>query len=103
MIKIFWEGKERQRAIVLVYWYICGSGLSSLTGGIMRRPWLAWIFFFAVIVAVIALYLTKELPENKREGAGKYKIDWGGIIIFMIAMIALQIFITNGNKLGWTN
>lgn len=60
-------------------------------------------FLFAVIVAIIALYLTKELPENKREGAGKYKIDWGGIIVFMIAMIALQIFITNGNKLGWTN
>jgi hypothetical protein len=53
--------------------------------------------------AVVALYLTKELPENKREGAGKYKIDWGGIIVFMIAMIALQIFITNGNKFGWTS
>ncbi len=105
MIKIFWEGKERQRAISL--WSIGtfgGSGLSSLTGGIIASSlgW-RWIFFFAVIVAVIALYLTKELPENKREGAGKYKIDWGGIIIFMIAMIALQIFITNGNKLGWTN
>jgi DHA2 family multidrug resistance protein-like MFS transporter len=111
MIKIFWEGKERQRAISL--WSIGtfgGSGLSSLTGGIIASgldsQWIAgwrWIFFFAVIVAVIALYMTKELPENKREGAGKYKIDWGGIIMFMIAMIALQIFITNGNKLGWTN
>ena len=105
MIKIFWEGKERQRAISL--WSIGtfgGSGLSSLTGGIIASSlgW-RWIFFFAVIVAIIALYLTKELPENKREGAGKYKIDWGGIIVFMIAMIALQIFITNGNKLGWTN
>ncbi|HQA76149.1 MAG TPA: MFS transporter [Salinivirgaceae bacterium] len=105
MIKIFWEGKERQRAISL--WSIGtfgGSGLSSLTGGIIASTlgW-RWIFFFAVIVAVIALYMTKELPENKREGAGKYKIDWGGIIVFMIAMIALQIFITNGNKLGWTN
>lgn len=105
MIKIFWEGKERQRAISL--WSIGtfgGSGLSSLTGGIIASSlgW-RWIFFFAVIVAIIALYMTKELPENKREGAGKYKIDWGGIIMFMIAMVALQIFITNGNKFGWTN
>ncbi|MDD3738703.1 MAG: MFS transporter [Lentimicrobiaceae bacterium] len=105
MIKIFWEGKERQRAISL--WSIGtfgGSGLSSLTGGIIASSlgW-RWIFFFAIIVAIIALILTKELPENRREGAGKYKIDWGGIIVFMIAMIALQIFITNGNKFGWTS
>lgn len=105
MIKIFWEGKERQRAISL--WSIGtfgGSGLSSLTGGIIASNlgW-RWIFFFAIIVAIIALLLTKELPENKREGAGKYKIDWGGIIMFMIAMVALQVFITNGNKFGWTS
>lgn len=105
MIKIFWEGKERQRAISL--WSIGtfgGSGLSSLTGGIIASSlgW-RWIFFFAVIVAIIALYLTKELPENKREGAGKYKIDWGGIIMFMIAMVALQVFISKGNDFGWTS
>ncbi len=105
MIKIFWEGKERQRAISL--WSIGtfgGSGLSSLTGGIIASSlgW-RWIFFFAVIVAIIALLMTKELPENKREEAGKYKIDWSGIIVFMIAMIALQIFITKGNDLGWTS
>ena len=105
MIKIFWEGKERQRAISL--WSIGtfgGSGLSSLTGGIIASSlgW-RWIFFFAVIVAIIALYLTKELQENKREGAGKYKIDWGGIIMFMIAMVALQVFISKGNDFGWTS
>ena len=105
MIKIFWDGKERQRAISL--WSIGtfgGSGLSSLTGGIIASNlgW-RWIFFFAIIVAVIALFLTKELPENSREGAGKYKIDWGGIVMFMIAMVALQVFITNGNKFGWTS
>ena len=105
MIKIFWEGKERQRAISL--WSIGtfgGSGLRSLTGGIIASSlgW-RWIFFFAVIVAIIALYLTKELPENKREGAGKYKIDWGGIIMFMIAMVALQVFISKGNDFGWTS
>ncbi len=105
MIKIFWDGKERQRAISL--WSIGtfgGSGLSSLTGGIIASSlgW-RWIFFFAIIVAVIALFLTKELPENSREGAGKYKLDWGGIVMFMIAMIALQVFITNGNKFGWTS
>lgn len=105
MLKIFWEGKERQRAISL--WSIGtfgGSGLSSLTGGIIASSigW-RWIFILAIVVSVIALWMTKELPENKRESAEKYKVDWGGIIVFMIAMVALQIFITNGNKFGWTS
>ncbi|HHT22082.1 MAG TPA: MFS transporter [Bacteroidales bacterium] len=106
MIKIFWEGKERQRAISL--WSIGtfgGSGLSSFIGGSIASSFIGWrgIFILAIIVAIIALYLTKELPENKREGAGKYKIDWGGIIMFMIAMVALQIFINKGNDFGWTS
>ncbi|HNY63452.1 MAG TPA: MFS transporter [Bacteroidales bacterium] len=105
MIKIFWEGKERQRAISL--WSIGtfgGSGLSSLTGGIIASSlgW-RWIFFFAVIVAIIALYLTKELPENKRETAGKYKVDWSGIFAFMVAMIGLQLLISKGSDFGWTS
>lgn len=105
MLKIFWEGKERQRAISL--WSIGtfgGSGLSSLTGGLIASSlgW-RWIFFLAIIVAVVALLLTKELPENKRENVGKYKVDWGGIVVFMIAMLALQIFITKGNQFGWTS
>ncbi len=106
MIKIFWEGKERQRAISM--WSIGtfgGSGLSSFIGGSIASSFIGWrgIFILAIIVAIIALYLTKELPENKREGAGKYKIDWGGIIMFMIAMVALQIFINKGNDFGWTS
>lgn len=105
MIKVFWEEKERQRAISL--WSIGtfgGSGLSSLTGGIVASS-LGWryIFFLAVAVSIIALYLTKNLPENKKETAGKYKVDWAGIIVFMVAMLALQVFITKGNALGWTN
>ncbi len=111
MIKVFWEGAERQRAISL--WSIGtfgGSGLSSLVGGTIASSldsqWIAgwrWIFILAIIVAIIALFMTKELPENKREEAGKYRVDWGGIIMFMIAMVALQIFITKGNSFGWTN
>ncbi|WP_234409027.1 MFS transporter [Marinilabilia salmonicolor] len=53
MIKIFWQGAERQRAISL--WSIGtfgGSGLSSLTGGIIAST-LGWryIFLLAVIIA----------------------------------------------------
>ncbi|MDO5686608.1 MAG: MFS transporter [Neisseria sp.] len=105
MLKIFWEGKARQRAISL--WSIGtfgGSGLSSICGGLLTYAF-GWrsIFFFAAVVAVAALYLTRGLPENKREGAGRYRPDWGGIIVFMIAMIALQVFITKGSEFGWFN
>jgi len=67
MIKIFWDGKERQRAISL--WSIGtfgGSGLSSLTGGIIASNlgW-RWIFFFAIIVAVIALYSNERIARKQ--------------------------------------
>lgn len=105
MIKIFWQGKERQRAISL--WSIGtfgGSGLSSLTGGIIAST-LGWryIFFICVIVAIVALLLTNTLPENKKTSNSHYKIDWGGISVFLIAMVALEVFITKGNQFGWTN
>lgn len=105
MIKVLWAPETRQRAVSL--WCIGtfgGSGLSALTGGIITSS-LGWryVFVLSAIFAVIALMLTKELPENKRESAEKYKADWLGIALFMIALLALQIFITKGNNWGWTN
>lgn len=42
-------------------------------------------------------------PESKAESQANYKFDFAGVICFMIAMVALQIFVTQGNKLGWTS
>lgn len=103
LLKVFWQGKARQRAISL--WSMGtfgGSGFTSLFGGLVASS-MGWraIFYISVVVAVVALALIKDLPESKKAGQGKFRFDYVGVVIFMIAMLALEIFITKGNKFGW--
>jgi len=105
LLKAYWDGSERQRAVSL--WSIGswgGSGLCSLFGGLVTQN-LGWryIFFVSVLVAVIGLILMNDTPESRAEGKGDYKFDFAGVATFMIAMVALQIVVTQGNRLGWTS
>jgi DHA2 family multidrug resistance protein-like MFS transporter len=105
LLKAYWDGSERQRAVSL--WSIGswgGSGLCSLFGGLVAQN-LGWryIFFVSVLVAVIGLVLMNDTPESRAEGKGDYKFDFAGVVTFMIAMVALQIVVTQGNRLGWTS
>ena len=105
LIKTFWDGEARQRAISM--WSIGswgGSGLCSLFGGFVAQNfgW-RWIFFASVAVALLGMALMKGTPESKAEGQGSSKFDLAGVVSFMVAMIALQIVVTQGNKVGWTS
>jgi DHA2 family multidrug resistance protein-like MFS transporter len=105
LVKTYWVGAPRQRAVSL--WSIGswgGSGLCSLFGGLVTQNF-GWryIFFASVLVAIIGLILIHDTPESRAEGKGSYKFDFAGVISFMIAMVALQIVVTQGNRLGWTS
>ena len=105
LVKTYWDGPARQRAVSL--WSIGswgGSGVCSLFGGFMAQNF-GWryIFFSSIIVSVIGLLMIKGTPESKAETKGDYKFDFAGVLTFMIAMVALQILVTQGNKLGWTS
>ncbi len=105
LIKDYFEGADRQRA--LSYWSIGswgGSGLCSLFGGAVATymGW-KWIFILSIIFAVLALWLIKDTPESKAKQTGHSKFDVGGLIVFIIAMLALNIFITQGADMGWGN
>ena len=105
LVKTYWDGAARQRAVSL--WSIGswgGSGVCSLFGGVMVES-LGWrsIFFSSIVVSVIGLLMIKGTPESKSEAKGNYKFDFAGVLTFMIAMIALQILVTQGNKLGWAS
>ena len=105
LVKTYWDGAARQRAVSL--WSIGswgGSGVYSLFGGLVAEHF-GWryIFFASIVVAIIGLALMKGTPESKAESKGDYKFDLAGVLTFMVAMIALQIFVTQGNKLGWTS
>lgn len=105
LMKEYFEGAERQRA--LSYWSIGswgGSGVCSLLGGAIATymGW-KWIFIFSIVFAVVALWLIKDTPESKAINTTNSKFDVSGLIIFIITMIALNLFITQGSDMGWTS
>ncbi|MGE8079724.1 MFS transporter [Peribacillus loiseleuriae] len=105
LVKDYYEGADRQRA--LSYWSIGswgGSGVCSLAGGAIATymGW-RWIFIFSIIFALLAMWLIKDTPESKAESTGTFKFDYSGLGIFIITMLALNLFITRGADWGWTS
>ena len=105
LVKTYWEGPQRQRAVSL--WSIGswgGSGFCSLFGGFVATSF-GWryIFFASALAAVVGLFLIKGTPESRAKAADKYKLDLPGIITFMVAMVCIQVFVTQGSKIGWTS
>ena len=105
LVKAYWDGAARQRAISL--WSMGswgGSGFAALFGGLMAQNvgW-RWIFFAAAAVSVIGMLMVRGTPESRAEGKQGYELDGIGIVTFMITMVALQVFGTQGAKLGWTS
>lgn len=103
LMKAYFEGKERQRA--LSYWSIGswgGSGLSALFGGLVASAlgW-RWIFWISILVAIASFLLIKGTPESKVESAQESRFDWFGFAAFIIAMVAVNIVIGQGAALGW--
>jgi MFS transporter, DHA2 family, multidrug resistance protein len=105
LIKTFYEGKARQRA--LSFWSIGswgGSGFCSLFGGLMAVSALGWrsIFWISIALSVIALYLVRPTPQSRVEPSGVTgRFDWGGLLTFIIAMLAINVFISQGPTIGW--
>ena len=106
LLKAYWEGAERQRAISL--WSMGswgGAGFCSLFGGLMAEN-VGWryIFFASAAISVIGLLLIKGTPESKaRQSGEKLRLDLAGIITFMILMVALQVLVSKGSDFGWTS
>lgn len=105
LVKTFWDGEARQRAVSM--WSIGswgGSGLCSLFGGFVAQNfgW-RWIFFATVLVSLLGMALMKGTPESRAEGQASRRFDIAGVLSFMVAMIGLQIVVTQGSKLGWTS
>ena len=103
LVKAYWEGAARQRAVSL--WSIGswgGSGFAALFGGLVAQNlgW-RWIFFAAAALSVAGMLMVRGTPESRAEGKQGYKFDTIGILTFMVAMVALEVFATQGARLGW--
>lgn len=105
LVKTYWEGAARQRAVSM--WSIGswgGSGFCSLFGGFITQNfgW-RWIFFASAVVALLGMVLVSGTPESRAEDQASTRFDLAGVLTFMTAMVALQIVVTQGNSLGWAS
>jgi MFS transporter, DHA2 family, multidrug resistance protein len=105
LVKAYWEGAARQRAVSL--WSIGswgGAGFAALFGGLMAENvgW-RWIFFAAAAISLLGMLMVAGTPESKAESKGAYKFDTTGVLTFMVMMVSLQIFATQGANLGWVS
>ena len=106
LVKAYYDGPARQRAVS--FWSIGswgGSGLCSLFGGAVASTigW-RWIFLMSIAISLVSYWLIRSTPESKVEETGKRQaFDWSGLFTFMVAMVALNIVIGQGAKLGWTS
>ena len=103
LVKAYWEGKRRQRAVSL--WSIGswgGAGLAALFGGLVASN-LGWryIFWGSIALSVIGFMMVKGTPEHKGETRKDYRFDLAGVITFIIALISLQVLLTKGSEFGW--
>jgi DHA2 family multidrug resistance protein-like MFS transporter len=103
LMKAYFDGKERQRA--LSYWSIGswgGSGASALFGGLVASSvgW-RWIFWLSILVAVVSFVLIRGTPESKVQSGDAVRFDWYGFTAFTIGMVAVNVVIGQGAVLGW--
>ncbi len=105
LVKAYWDGAARQRAISL--WSIGswgGAGFCALFGGWVASSF-GWryIFWATVVVSIIGFFMVKGTPESKGVSKGDYRFDLAGVFTFMITIIALQLLLLKGSDFGWTS
>jgi MFS transporter, DHA2 family, multidrug resistance protein len=105
LLKAYWEGAARQRAVSL--WSMGswgGSGFAALFGGLMAENvgW-RWIFFAAAAISLLGMLMVAGTPESKADMTSAYKFDTAGVLSFTIMMVSLQIFATQGAAMGWSS
>lgn len=104
LVKFYYEGKDRQRA--LSFWSIGswgGSGFCALFGGLMATSFLGWrsIFWISIVLSVVALFLLRGTPESKSAAKADGTFDWGGMVSLIVALVALNVYISQGPLIGW--
>ncbi len=106
LLKVYWDGKDRQRAVSM--WSIGswgGSGLTAIFGGFMAATVLGWrsIFIICALVSVASILLMRQIPESAPAAGSESETDWTGIISLAVGLAALLIVVTQGSTIGWAS
>jgi DHA2 family multidrug resistance protein-like MFS transporter len=105
LLKAYWDGAERQRAISL--WSMGswgGSGFAALFGGLMAEN-VGWryIFFASALVSLVGLLMVRGTPESRAAAKADFTFDTIGVLTFMVTMVSLLVVATQGSRMGWTS
>lgn len=106
LLKTYWQGKDRQRAVSL--WSMGswgGSSLAAVFGCFMATTVLGWrsIFIISAIISAIAMMLLRQIPEDAPARESNKKTDYPGIISLALFVLTLLLVVTQGSVIGWTN
>lgn len=81
---------------------IGGGGGLVLSGLIVDNLSYEWLFWFGLIVVVIAIVATHLfVPESPIKTPAK--IDWGGASLMSGGLVALLLAVSEGNNWGWAS
>ena len=105
LVKAYWDGAERQRAVSM--WSIGswgGSGVAAIFGGYIASSF-DWrvIFYVSIIISVLAIALMWGTPESRADSGSGRRFDVPGLAVFMVTVLALMIVLIFGRQLGWTS
>ncbi len=105
LIKTWYEGRARQRAVS--FWVIGswgGSGLCSFVGGAIATGlgW-RWIFVFSIAVACWRCFCCAVRPRAVAPSASQHKLDVGGLLSLIAALVLVNLFISKGHGWGWSS
>lgn len=103
LIKTAFNEADRQRA--LSYWSFGswgGGGVATLAGGLVATymDW-RWIFIFSIIIALISMWILRDIEESKVNDYKKEPFDYIGFAIFIFLLLGVNIVITQGQEFGW--
>jgi len=106
LVKAYWDGKGRQRAVSM--WSIGswgGSGLAALFGGAVVQS-IGWrgIFMASIAISIVSFLMILGTPENRVATARK-GFDYIGLLLFIVGTLSLVITLLYGAKQlgGWTS
>lgn len=105
LIKTAFDDKDRQRA--LSYWSFGswgGGGVATLAGGLIATTlgW-RWIFVISILVALIAMWILRDIQESKVNDHKKEPFDYVGFVLFIFLLLGANVVVTQGQELGWGN